>query len=83
MNTITAGATPFRITRTVWNAGSFTAAGTGPTGQGYRIVATTNLTLPLSNWTAVATGVFSGGVFTFTENQTTNFNNRYYRAITP
>jgi autotransporter-associated beta strand protein len=63
--------------------GSFILSGTGPDGAGYRIFAATNLTLPFSNWSAVATGVFSGGLFNFNDSQATNFPQRFYRAVTP
>lgn len=63
--------------------GSFTVSGTGPTGAVYRILATTDLTLPLSNWTVTVTGSFNGGVFNFIDTQATNHPQRFYRAVTP
>ncbi|MGN6555054.1 MAG: polysaccharide deacetylase family protein [Verrucomicrobiota bacterium] len=63
--------------------GGFTASGTGPAGAGYRIFATTNLALPFSNWSAVTTGSFSGGVFNFADAQATNHPQRFYRVLTP
>ena len=63
--------------------GNLTLSGTGPAGSGYRIFAATNLVLPLGNWTAVSTGSFGGGVFTFTDLQATNYPRRYYRVVTP
>jgi autotransporter-associated beta strand protein len=63
--------------------GSFALSGSGPEGATYRVFATTNLTLPFSAWTEVATGSFSGGVFTFTDTQATNFPQRFYRTVTP
>ena len=63
--------------------GGFTLSGTGPSGAGYRIFAATNLTLPFSNWTPATTGTFSGGVFIFTDQQATNYSQRFYRAVTP
>ena len=62
---------------------NFTLSGTGPSDQPYRILATTNLMLPLSNWTALSTGILTGGVFNFTDSQATNYDNRFYRVITP
>jgi len=61
----------------------FSLSGTGPSGQPYRILVTTNLALPLSNWTAAATGDFTGGVFTFTDLQTGSHPQRFYRVVTP
>lgn len=63
--------------------GSFVLSGTGPAGAAYRIFATTNLALPFSNWTAMTTGSFSGGVFNFIDLQATNHLQRFYRAVTP
>jgi fibronectin-binding autotransporter adhesin len=47
---------------------SFVFSGTnGATGGGYYVLATTNLTLPLSSWTPVQTNTFgANGVFSFT-----------------
>ena len=64
-------------------SGSFTMSGTGPTDTVYRIFATTNLTQPFTNWTPVATGSFSGGVFNFTDPQWTNYPGRFYRLRSP
>ena len=63
--------------------GDFSLSGTGPVGEGYRILATTNLELPLVNWPVVDTGVLTGGVFSFTDNETTNHAQRFYRVATP
>jgi len=63
--------------------GDFSLSGTGPVGEGYRILATTNLELPLVNWPVVDTGVFTGGVFSFTDTQATNYALRFYRVVTP
>jgi hypothetical protein len=76
--------TPPRITNCVWSgSGAFTLSGVGSASAGYRIFATTNLAPPASNWTATATGNFSGGVFNFTDVQTTNYPQRFYRVVTP
>jgi hypothetical protein len=72
------------ITQFAMNANSkFTLSGTGPTGQPYRIFAATNIALPLSNWTPLNTGMLTGGIFSFTDSQTTNYDNRFYRVVTP
>ena len=63
--------------------GSFTMSGTGPADAGYRILATTNIALPFSNWAPMVTGTFSGGIFNFTDSQTANFPQRFYRTVTP
>lgn len=63
--------------------GSFSLSGTGPSGQGYQILTTTNLALPLSQWVAVSTGFFTNGAFSFIDTQATNYSRRYYRVATP
>ena len=46
----------------------FTGTG-GPSGSNYVMLASTNLTLPLTNWTALATNIFDGsGQFRYTNN---------------
>ena len=63
--------------------GIFSLTGTGPSDQSYRLFAGTNLLLPFNTWSPVATGVFSGGVFTFNDTQSTNFPRRFYRIVAP
>jgi autotransporter-associated beta strand protein len=63
--------------------GSFTLLGTGPTNQSYRILAATNLVLPLANWTPIATGTFVAGTLNFTDGQASNHVQRFYRVVTP
>jgi hypothetical protein len=62
---------------------SFLISGAGPAGAACRVVATTNLTLPLSNWIPISTGAFSGGVFNFADPEASNYVFRLYRLITP
>lgn len=47
------------------------------------VLAATNLALPFSNWTVVAAGLFNGGVFNFTEPQSTNYPAAFSRVVTP
>ena len=76
--------TPPQFTNTVYSAGSgFTLSGTGPAGQPYRILAATNLTLAITNWTGISTGSFAVGIFSFTDLQTSNQPQRFYRVISP
>ena len=63
--------------------GNFTISGTGPNGLGYRILSATNIGLPLSNWTAIAAGVFDAGVFQLTNQQSTSRPSLFYRVVTP
>jgi len=77
-------AAPPQITNIVQGvSGSFTLSGTGPAGVAYRMLTATNLAMSSSNWTAISTGNFSGGVFNFTDTQATNYPLRFYRVVTP
>ncbi len=77
-------ASPPRFTNWVWSAtGDFTLSGTGPSGAGYRIFTTTNPAQAFSTWTAVSTGMFNSGVFSFTDTQSGNHPQRFYRLLTP
>ena len=72
---------PVIFTRATFTNGRLTLAGTGPSGQSYRVWATTGL--PATNWTAIGSGTFSGGVFTFTDPQSRNLPARFYRVTMP
>jgi hypothetical protein len=63
--------------------GAFQLSGTGPHGAAYRVLASTNLSLPLSQWTQASTGRFSGGVFTSSDPQASNQPARFYRVAKP
>ena len=55
-------------------------AGLGVAGINYVIEASTNL----SNWLPVSTNTAdSGGLFTFTQTNASQFPQRYFRAVTP
>ena len=60
--------------------GNFILSGVGGTIDGtYYVLATTNLTLPLTNWTAIATDQFDGlGDFIFTNVAQTNAPQMFY-----
>jgi hypothetical protein len=63
--------------------GDVTLTGNGPVGETYQVLATTNVELPLVNWTTVDAGVFTGGIFNVTDTQATNYPQRFYRIATP
>src|SRR3954470_10346543 len=62
---------------------TLTLTGTGPSGGNYRVWATTNITLPATNWSIIPTGTFNGGMFMFTDSHNTNFPGRFYRLSAP
>jgi len=62
--------------------GVYTGTG-GPTNVPYYVLATTNITLPITNWDRVATNMFdSTGAFSFT-NAMTNAPQQFYRLQLP
>jgi autotransporter-associated beta strand protein len=69
------------ITRT--SDGNFQLTGTGPGTASYRILATANVGLPLTNWVQVSSGNFTGGAFSFTDLNATNYPLRFYSVVTP
>lgn len=62
---------------------TFILGGSGPDASSYRILSSTNLSLPLTNWPPVVTGYFSGGMFWFTDAISTNSLQRFYRLTVP
>lgn len=59
--------TPPRFNAVASNNGTVVFSGTnGPASGSYRVLTTTNLALPFTNWTAVATNQFDNGNFGYT-----------------
>jgi len=55
----------------------------GPSGVQYRILSSTNLTLPLASWTPVLTNTFSSnGTYSYTNSAATNAQT-YFRLVSP
>jgi len=54
----------------------------GPGGQSYRVLATTNLSLPVSNWWPLSTGIFSTGAVIYTD-PLTNAAQKFFRIGSP
>jgi hypothetical protein len=77
--------TPPRLTDpTKLPNGSFQFTFTNSVGALFAALASTNLALPLSNWTALGGAVeFSPGQFRFTDTQSTNFPGRFYGIRAP
>jgi hypothetical protein len=64
--------------------GSFQFAFTNSPGALFGVLTTTNLSLPLTNWTALSGVVeISPGQFQFTDLQATNGEQRFYRVYSP
>ncbi|MSU59940.1 MAG: hypothetical protein EXS35_17525 [Pedosphaera sp.] len=63
--------------------GGFSFAFTNTTGIGFAVLASTNVALPMTNWTAIGTAVESpagSGQYQFTNSQATNYPQRFYRV---
>jgi len=78
-------AVSFSITGAVKVAGgAFQFGFTNLSGEGFTVLSTTNLALPLSNWTALGAPVESpAGHYQFTDTQATNKATRFYRVSSP
>jgi autotransporter-associated beta strand protein len=62
------------------NSGSFLVTLGGPNGQSYEILTTTDITLPMSNWTPLTNGTFGNGLVNYT-NQAAANGARFYRVV--
>jgi hypothetical protein len=56
---------------------------TGTSGQAYSVFASTNVALPLSNWTLLSSGNLPAATAVFTDLTATNYPMRFYRTSTP
>ena len=64
--------------------GAFQLSFTNLDGLSFTVLATTNLALPLTNWTVLGTPVESPpGQYQFTDPQATNKATRFYRVSSP
>jgi fibronectin-binding autotransporter adhesin len=72
------------IGRPVLSGGNFILSGTnGPAGQTYRILSSTNVALPVINWTPVYTNVFAAdGSYTYTNTPLTN-KATFFKLVSP
>jgi hypothetical protein len=62
--------------------GTFQLNFSGPNGQAYEVLASTNVTLPLISWDVVASGTFAGPT-NFTDASVTNYPTRFYIIVSP
>jgi autotransporter-associated beta strand protein len=54
----------------------------GPNGQSYKVLGTTNLSIPMTNWVVLTNGTFGVGPATFTDPAATNPAG-FYRVVSP
>ncbi len=62
--------------------GGFNFSFSGPQGQTYKVLASTNLLWPLTNWLVLTNGVFDSTPANFTDGAVTN-DQKYYRVVSP
>jgi uncharacterized repeat protein (TIGR03803 family) len=62
--------------------GKFQLSFSGPDGQSYRVLATTDLSLPLASWTVLTNGTFAGPA-TFIDTATADNPARFYKVGSP
>jgi len=80
--TVTGSGTPPTLAITPGPSGNVTLNLTGSPGVQYRILGTTNLTLPIASWQGVATNTLDGsGLLQLMI--TNNLPDQFYRAVTP
>lgn len=78
-----ANAAPSRIVTQSWTNHLMQLAAKGTRGAAHRLLVSTNASLLLTSWTPIATNIFAGGVFTFTDSRSTDFPIRFYRIAKP
>ncbi|MCX6927292.1 MAG: autotransporter-associated beta strand repeat-containing protein [Verrucomicrobia bacterium] len=61
---------------------SFPLTFSGPNGQTYTVLATTNVALPIASWIPLTAGTFDGSPVTYTDTTATN-QARFYRIVSP
>jgi hypothetical protein len=55
----------------------------GTNGQGYSVLAGTNVALPLASWTILQSGTLPGTPVVFNDLASTNFAQRFYSISSP
>ena len=74
---------PLPLTGGIAPGGGFQLSFGGPAGSGYRVLTSSSLLLPLTNWTAISTGIFNASPASFTDFGTTNTPLQFYRIVSP
>jgi autotransporter-associated beta strand protein len=65
-----------------WHNGAFPLTFSGSSGQTYEVLMTTNLALPLADWTVLTNGTFGANPVNYTDTSATNAQ-RFYRIVSP
>jgi hypothetical protein len=75
---------PFMIRPAFLTNGAITFTFTNSSGLSFTVLGTTNLSLPVTNWTVLGTAQeVSSGLYQFTDSPATNFTQRFYRVRSP
>lgn len=67
----------------VLTSGAFQLSFSGPEGQSYKVLASTNLSLPAASWTVLTSGTFGASAASFSDSPATNYSCRFYRLVSP
>jgi uncharacterized repeat protein (TIGR03803 family) len=70
------------IVSAAWVSNRFLITFTGPNGQSYHLIATSDIASPQAGWTLLTNGTFNG-LATFVDSNATNFPARFYRIKSP
>ena len=80
--TVTTPLPPVLASTATYGGSRFSLSFSGSSGQSYRVLAGTNLFMPLTNWLVLTNGTFGAGVVNFTDNVATN-RQKFYRVASP
>ena len=61
---------------------SFPLTFSGPSGQTYQVLSSTNVALPLASWSVLSSGTFGASPVNYTDTSATNVT-RFYRVKSP
>ena len=65
-----------------WSNNSFPLVFSGPNGQPYQVLTSTDVSLPLADWAPLTNGTFGAGSVAYTDTAATN-GTRFYRIASP
>jgi autotransporter-associated beta strand protein len=82
LDTVAAPPTPPTLSSVVHSGGNVLITFSGPNGQTYQVLTSTNVMAPITNWVPVSTGTFGASPVVYT-NPTPNDPQRFYRIASP
>jgi hypothetical protein len=74
---------PVLLTGQVLSDQTFQLTLNGPSNETYRVLASTNVSMAMSNWVALVTNTFPGVQTNYTDTAATNYGSRVYRVQAP